>query len=201
MSPRVDKPLTRSKAAKRLGVFPDALPDASWSSGWVRAVRKQRPRPQWLDDAYRTYRETRQEQARQRDHEEQAVRPHRAPEERPVPTAAPAPRGPRPVYWVSVPMLRARGWTDASIRSFLPAPEHTRANPHFSSAGAPQALWSPRTVGRAEAEPEWRVWLEGSLARRRTTLAALAFPDADDVFLDKLQRVQDAIDAAARQQS
>jgi hypothetical protein len=99
--------------------------------------------------------------------------------------------------WITKPILRARGWTDAGIRDFLPAPEGYKKNPHYSSAGAPMPVWSPETVAGAEAGKEWQAWLEKSLTRRKTTLAALAYPpDADERFIAKLEAVQAAIDKA-----
>ncbi|MFF3787174.1 hypothetical protein [Streptomyces sp. NPDC001933] len=199
MSSKADKPLTRAKAAKRLGVFPSALPDVTWSSARVRKVRREQPRPEWLVNAYQEYRLAGEERAQQKvvaGQEETAWRAAPAPPRH----RAPASRAPRAVNWVSVPILRTRGWTDTAIRNFLPDPEKTRANPHFSTAGAPQRLWSPGTVGRAEATPKWQAWLEKSLARRKTTLAALAYPSDDEEFLATLQRVQDAVDAAIGEQ-
>lgn len=123
--------------------------------------------------------------------------------------AAPKKKAPSPVrfvqntkdhMWITKPVLKARGWTDAGIRDFLPDPERHKKNPHYSSAGAPMPVWSPATVAKAEARPEWKAWLEKSLKRRRTTLAALSFPsDTEGRFAEKLDAAQAAIDAALQE--
>jgi hypothetical protein len=99
--------------------------------------------------------------------------------------------------WITRPILRTRGWTDAAIRDFLREPEGYKANPHYSSA-APMPVWLPRTVALAESCPAWKTWLDTSLARRKTTLEALAYPPngMEDRFDDKLNRAAEAIENA-----
>lgn len=112
---------------------------------------------------------------------------------------------PRPQYvrigdksvWLTKPMLRSRGWTEAAIRDFLPGPEALKPNPRFAVSGAPMPVWRPETVARAEADPKWRAWLERSLHRRQTTLEALAGTD-DQEFRTRLELADQAIrDCAA----
>ncbi|MQM26588.1 hypothetical protein [Glycomyces albidus] len=99
--------------------------------------------------------------------------------------------------WLTKPMLRSRGWTEAAIRDFLPGPEALKPNPRFAISGAPMPVWKPETVARAEADPEWRAWLERSLKRRQTTLEALAGTD-DQEFRNRLELADQAIrDCAA----
>ncbi|WP_205326750.1 hypothetical protein [Glycomyces sp. YM15] len=95
--------------------------------------------------------------------------------------------------WVTRPILRSRGWTDAAVRDFLPEPEGFKPNPRFASTGAPMPVWRPATVASAEATPEWQVWLERSLRRRRTTLEALAETDDAD-FRVRLETATAAIE-------
>jgi hypothetical protein len=94
--------------------------------------------------------------------------------------------------WLTKPMLRSRGWTEAAIRDFLPGPEALKPNPRFAVSGAPMPVWRPETVARAEADPKWRAWLERSLQRRQTTLEALAATD-DREFRTRLELADQAI--------
>ncbi|WP_158630390.1 hypothetical protein [Glycomyces terrestris] len=94
--------------------------------------------------------------------------------------------------WLTKPMLRSRGWTEAAIRDFLPGPEALKPNPRFAVSGAPMPVWRPRTVARAEADPKWREWLDRSLHRRQTTLEALAATD-DLEFRSRLELADQAI--------
>lgn len=96
--------------------------------------------------------------------------------------------------WVSRPILKARGWTDAAIRDFLPEPEGLKPNPRFAGSGHPMPVWLPETVAEAEARERWQRWLQKSLRRRTTTLRALAETD-DANFRGRLDAVQEAIDA------
>ncbi|MFE9250725.1 hypothetical protein [Streptomyces sp. NPDC007088] len=193
---KMDKPLKPGKAAKRLGVYPSALPAGPWSSARVRQTRKERP--DWLTPARRAYSLAKQQEAQLREEkarEKEIARVHAARTQ--PPTTPRSPRAARAITWITVPMLRTRGWTDAAIRDFLPAAEKTRSNPHFSTAGEPMRLWSPATIAAAEASEQWQAWLETSLTRRRTTLAALSYPPgASDAFLAKLQSAQEAIATA-----
>lgn len=96
--------------------------------------------------------------------------------------------------WVTRPILKARGWTDASIRDFLPDPEGFKPNPRFVESGHPMPVWLPETVADAEASDEWQQWLRKSLHRRGTTLHQVA-ATGDHDFRRRLESVQAAIDA------
>jgi hypothetical protein len=96
--------------------------------------------------------------------------------------------------WVTKPILRSRGWTDAAVRDFLPEPEGLKPNPRFAVTGAPMPVWRPATVAAAEADPEWKAWLERSLQRRGTTLETLAETDDED-FRARLETARAAIEA------
>lgn len=96
--------------------------------------------------------------------------------------------------WVTRPILRSRGWTDAAIRDYLPEPEGLKPNPRFAATGAPMPVWRPVTVAAAEATSEWRAWLERSLRRRRTTLEALEETEDED-FRARLETARAAINA------
>lgn len=110
------------------------------------------------------------------------------------------PAPPRPQFvrqrdgtvWVTKPILRSRGWTDAAVRDFLPEPEGLKPNPRFAATGAPMPGWRPATVAAAEAAPEWRAWLERSLRRRQTTLEALAETEDPD-FRARVDAARSAI--------
>ena len=65
----------------------------------------------------------------------------------------------------SVPDLKSRGWTDTSIKQFLPEPDDTRPNPRFSHAGAPMKFWLKARVHRTEKTKRFLAWLEGSVDR------------------------------------
>ncbi|MEU6246748.1 hypothetical protein [Glycomyces sp. NPDC047010] len=94
--------------------------------------------------------------------------------------------------WLTKPMLRSRGWTEAAIRDFLPKPEALKPNPRFAVSGAPMPVWRPATVAKAESDPKWRAWLERSLNRRQTTLADLAdTPDLE--FRTRIELADQAI--------
>lgn len=99
-----------------------------------------------------------------------------------------------PTVWITKSFLRSRGWTDAAVRDFLPEPEGLKPNPRFAATGAPMPVWRPETVAAAEASPEWRAWLERSLRRRQTTLAALATSEDPD-FRVRLEAAVKAIEA------
>ncbi|GAB3220250.1 hypothetical protein GCM10027447_04450 [Glycomyces halotolerans] len=101
--------------------------------------------------------------------------------------------------WATKPILKARGWTDAAVRDFLPEPEGFKPNPRFAGSGHPMPVWLPETVAEAEASKNWQVWLRKSLHRRGTTLRAVAETDDDD-FRRRQEAVQAAIDAYHRAQ-
>jgi hypothetical protein len=69
--------------------------------------------------------------------------------------------------------LRAMGWTDGRIRSFLPEPDATRANPYYQSA-APVKLYSARRVRRIEATKTFRVAREKAEGRKAGAAKAVA---------------------------
>ena len=112
------------------------------------------------------------------------------------------PAPPRPPFvrqrdgtvWVTKPILRSRGWTDAAVRDFLPGPEGLKPNPRFPAFGSPMPVWRPATIAAAEASPEWQAWLERSLRRRQTTPEALAETDDLD-FRARLEAARAAIEA------
>lgn len=113
------------------------------------------------------------------------------------------PAPPRPQFvrqrdgtvWVTKPILRSRGWTDAAVRDFLPEPEGLKPNPRYAATGSPMPVWRPVTVAAAEAEQDWQAWLERSLRRRKTTLEALAETE-DDEFRMRLDAARLAIESA-----
>ncbi|WP_143014918.1 hypothetical protein [Glycomyces harbinensis] len=99
-----------------------------------------------------------------------------------------------PTVWITNAFLRSRGWTGAAIRDFLPEPEGLKPNPRFAATGAPMPVWRPETVAAAEKTADWRAWLERSLRRRQTTLAALAASEDAD-FRVRLEIATQAIEA------
>ncbi|MDN3239524.1 hypothetical protein [Glycomyces tritici] len=112
-------------------------------------------------------------------------------------SALPPPRRPDTRVWVTQPILRIRGWTDAAIRDFLPAPECHRSNPH-EQARRPMPLWSAVTVARAESTAAWRQWLRASLDRRGLTLRDLANSARGAEFRKRVRTAHAAIAAAKR---
>lgn len=106
----------------------------------------------------------------------------------------PARRNGRPpsTVWITKPILRTRGWTDAAIREFLPRPERHYSNPHVKGR-SPMPLWSARTIGRTEATDEWQRWLAQSLARRGITLHDLTESIRGDAFRRRFQTADKAI--------
>lgn len=109
----------------------------------------------------------------------------------------PPPRRPDATVWVTQPILRIRGWTDAAIRDFLPAPERYRSNPH-EQARRPMPLWSAATVARAESTLVWRQWLRASLHRRGLALHDLANSARGAEFRQRVGTAHAAIAAAKR---
>ncbi|RRS00537.1 hypothetical protein [Glycomyces terrestris] len=104
---------------------------------------------------------------------------------------------PPSTVWVTKPILRTRGWTDAAIREFLPRPERHYSNPHVKGR-SPMPIWSARTVGRAEATDEWQHWLAQSLARRGITLHDLAESIRGHAFRQRTLTAANAIDHYSR---
>jgi hypothetical protein len=96
--------------------------------------------------------------------------------------------------WITKPILRSRGWTDAAIRDFLPAPEGHKRNPHYSTA-PPMAVWTPETVASAESSQMWKDWLAKSLRQRGLTLPPAATGLGDERFAAKVVRAAAAIAA------
>lgn len=81
---------------------------------------------------------------------------------------------------VSVAGLKARGWTDGLIRTFLGEPDRLARNPHYSSAGAPMRLYLLQRVEDAERIPafiERRARVAAQQARRK---AAAVMDEAAD---------------------
>ena len=114
--------------------------------------------------------------------------------------SAPYPRPPAgdvTTVWVTKPILRTRGWTDAAVRDFLPEPERHQDNPHPGGAGRPMPLWSAATVGRAEATVAWQTWLRQSLRRRSRNLDDL-FDTPDTPFRRRAEAAHAAITASQR---
>ncbi|MFB9661803.1 hypothetical protein ACFQS3_03680 [Glycomyces mayteni] len=116
---------------------------------------------------------------------------NRRSESRPRSNARAIPTG---TVWITQPILKVRGWTDASIREFLPRPEDYRTNPHLPGL-RPMPLWKAKTVAKAEANPEWQHWLRQSLNRRRTTRDDLLDAVVDQGFRSRAARAAAAIDA------
>ena len=85
--------------------------------------------------------------------------------------------------YLTMAVLRERGWTDAMIREYLGEPDATRPNPRYSSA-APMKLYLTERAEAAEASPEWaerkavgasrRAAGAAAAARKRTETEALA---------------------------
>lgn len=101
---------------------------------------------------------------------------------------------PTGTVWITQPILRVRGWTDSAIREFLPRPESFRDNPHLPGR-RPMPLWKAKTVAKAEANPEWQLWLRQSLNRRHTTKDDLIDAVADQGFRSRVAKAAAAIDA------
>ncbi|WP_026928574.1 hypothetical protein [Glycomyces tenuis] len=101
--------------------------------------------------------------------------------------------------WVTRPILKARGWTAAAIRDFLPGAEGFKPNPRFAETGDPMPVWLPETVAEAEATAEWQQWLRKSLRRRGKTLHELASA-VDGDFRRRFEAVQEAVEAYHRAQ-
>jgi hypothetical protein len=69
--------------------------------------------------------------------------------------------------------LKARGWTLAIIRKFLPDPDDTKENPVFSSK-APMKLYAANRVADIELTAEFK-WEQAKVPeRRKTALKAVA---------------------------
>jgi hypothetical protein len=111
--------------------------------------------------------------------------------------AAKATALPTRTVWITQPILKSRGWTDTAIREYLPRPESFRANPHLQGR-RPMPLWKAKTVAKAEANPEWQLWLRQSLNRRRTTRDDLIDTIADQGFRYRAAKAAAAIDAYSR---
>jgi hypothetical protein len=74
---------------------------------------------------------------------------------------------------VSVAGLKARGWTDAAIRTFLGAPDLVCDNPHYRSA-APMRLYALARVEAVEASPAWQDTQGARTARKAAAQRATA---------------------------
>jgi hypothetical protein len=98
------------------------------------------------------------------------------------------------IDWVTKPVLKTRGWTDAGIRRFLGEPGGYKVNPHYA-ATSPMGVWSVAQVAAAEASESWQAWLAASLARRNTTLDQLC-ATSDERMAQKLAATAEAIRTA-----
>lgn len=101
---------------------------------------------------------------------------------------------PPSTVWITKPILKTRGWTEAAIREFLPRPEKHYSNPHVKGR-SPMPLWSARTVGRVEATDDWQLWLAQSLVRRGITLRHLTESIRDNGFRHRFETAHRAITA------
>lgn len=109
-------------------------------------------------------------------------------------SAPPKPAPPKPDR-LSVPALRARGWTDAGIRRFLGPSDSTKPNPYSHSA-PPMRLYDLARVEQVEAKAEWQAWRQASQRRRQGAAQAagtrrrqmLAEIDALGIALPHLER-------------
>lgn len=70
----------------------------------------------------------------------------------------------------SVPELKSRGWTEASIRSLLGEPDKTKTNPIYRT-GSPMRLFSEARVTDAEASEDFIDWKKKSERRRAAAVA------------------------------
>jgi hypothetical protein len=55
---------------------------------------------------------------------------------------------------MTIPTLKARGWTETLIRQYLGAPDSSCPNPYYRSA-APMRLYARARVEAVEASPAW----------------------------------------------
>lgn len=65
--------------------------------------------------------------------------------------------------------LKARGWTDGAIKTFLGEPDRVKTNPHYRS-GPPMQLYALTRVVEAEDLPAFREWHQQH-QRKRTNLS------------------------------
>ena len=70
---------------------------------------------------------------------------------------------------MTVPTLKARGWTETLIRDYLGAPDTSCPNPSYRSA-APMRLYARARVEAVEASPAWST-LQEQVARRKAAAA------------------------------
>jgi hypothetical protein len=70
---------------------------------------------------------------------------------------------------MTVPTLKARGWTETLIRDYLGAPDSSCLNPYYRSA-APMRLYARARVEAVEASPAWST-LQEQVARRKAAAA------------------------------
>jgi hypothetical protein len=85
--------------------------------------------------------------------------------------------------YLTVPSLKARGWTQALIRDYLGAPDTSCPNPYYRSA-APMRLYARARVEAVEASPAWST-LQEQVARRKAAAKAVE---------TKTQRLWDYLD-------
>jgi hypothetical protein len=70
---------------------------------------------------------------------------------------------------MTIPTLKARGWTETLIRQYLGAPDSSCPNPYYRSA-APMRLYARARVEAVEASPAWPT-LQEQVARRKAAAA------------------------------
>lgn len=74
--------------------------------------------------------------------------------------------------FLSVPALKARGWTARLIQIFLGAPDMTRPNPHYRNA-APMRLYARHRVEQIEQSADWPHLQERATQRKRQAADAV----------------------------
>jgi len=73
----------------------------------------------------------------------------------------------------SVSDLKERGWTETAIKRFLPAPDDTRPNPHYSRAGAPMKFWLKSRIHRIEKTKRFLAWQAKTEKRKAAARSAV----------------------------
>jgi len=86
--------------------------------------------------------------------------------------------------------LKDRGWTEAGIKRFLGAPDKTKANPMYRSAGAPMQLFLRSRVEEIESSAAWIDWETKSKKRSATVASAAEVRRAKTIaYVESLQIV------------
>ena len=73
----------------------------------------------------------------------------------------------------SISELKERGWTTTAITKYLPEPDDTRPNPHYSQAGAPMKFWLKSRVYRVEKTKRFLAWRAGTENRKAAAREAV----------------------------